>query len=104
MITRGTVALAAMLTCLTGCGGSSEPYDPNNEYELEAQCEGFVDGRLKAPATAEYDLTAVTDGSGWTVTGTVDSQNSFGALVRNNVMCAIHFEGDTAHLDDISIG
>jgi len=38
------------------------------------------------------------------VTGTVDSENSFGALVRNDIMCAIHFEGDTAHLDDISIG
>lgn len=57
-----------------------------------------------ALADPELTLSAARDGSGWVVTGTVDSENSFGALVRNDIMCAIHFEGDTAHLGDISIG
>lgn len=97
------VATLAFIPALAGCGGSDEPYDPNNEYELIAQCEGFVDDRLKAPATADYDLTAERQGEGWVVTGTVDSENGFGAKIRSDVRCDIHFEGDTAYLDDISI-
>lgn len=92
---------AFVLLALTGCSGS---YDPNNEAEAETQCEGFVDKRLKAPATADYELTASREGGSWTVTGAVDSENGFGAKVRSSVTCVLHFEGDTAHLDDITIG
>lgn len=93
-------AVTALL--LAGC--SSEPYDPSNPAEAEVQCEDFVDKRLKAPATADYDLTAApSSGSQWIVTGTVDSENSFGAKVRGDVRCVIRFEGDMAHLDEITI-
>lgn len=98
---RGMASVAAVLL-VVGC--SSEPYDPNNEAEAEAQCEGFADKRLKAPADANYELAAEESEGSWTVIGTVDSQNSFGANVRSNVRCVLHFEGDTAHLDDISVG
>lgn len=97
---RTGIALGALLL-LAGCGG--EPYSPNNPAEAEAQCEGFADQRLKAPATADYDLNASQTTSGWTVVGTVDSENGFGAKVRSNVTCVLHFEGNTAHLDDIAI-
>jgi hypothetical protein len=90
------------LLALGAC--SSEPYDPDNEFEAEAQCESFVEDRLKSPSTAEFDLSASPAGSGWLVTGTVDSQNGFGAMIRGSVRCELHFEGDTARLDDISIG
>lgn len=90
-----------MTALLTACG--SAPYDPNNASEAEAQCEGFADSRLKSPATADYDLAATGDAGGWTVTGTVDSENGFGANVRSAVRCELHFVGDTAHLDDIAI-
>lgn len=94
--------LLVLVVVLAGC--SEEPYDPNNEAEAKAQCEGFADKRLKAPATADYDLAATRDGGAWTVTGTVDSENGFGAKVRGDVTCVLHFEGDIAHLDDIDIG
>lgn len=90
-----------VLVCAMGC--SSEPYDPNNPSEAEAQCKGFADKRLKAPATADYELTASQSTGQWTVTGTVDAENGFGAKVRSDVMCELHFEGDTAHLDNIAI-
>lgn len=95
----GVVVLVVLVT--SAC--SSEPYDPNNEGEAVSQCEGFADKRLKAPATADYDLSASRSGSGWQVVGTVDSENGFGAKIRSSVTCELHFEGDTAYLDDISI-
>lgn len=77
--------------------------DGTGETEAVTQCEGFADKRLKAPATAEYDLTASRAGEGWVIVGTVDSENGFGAKIRNAVRCEIHFAGDAAYLDDIAI-
>lgn len=82
---------------------SSRDSGPDNEREAVAQCEGFADDRLKAPAGAEYELDATQVGDSWTVIGTVDSENSFGSQVRSDVTCVLHFEGETAYLDDISI-
>lgn len=92
--------VGAVAVLAAGCSGE---YDPNNPAEAKSQCEGFVDQRLKAPADADYDLEAAQDGTTWTVTGTVDSENSFGARIRSNVRCVLHFVGDTAYLDDISV-
>lgn len=103
MKTTRTLATALVLAAaLTAC--SSEPYDPNNADEAIAQCEGFTDSRLKAPADADYELSAVRSGNAWTVSGTVDSENGFGAKIRSAVTCDLHFEGGIVRLDDISIG
>lgn len=95
------VALPATALVTTAIGGSVSP--AGNGREAVAQCEGFADSRLKSPASADYDLSASQSGETWTVSGTVDSQNGFGALVRSNVTCVLHFEDDTAYLDDIAI-
>lgn len=62
------------------------------------ECEKQVEKLLKAPATANFDLTAVADpGAGFVVTGTVDAQNSFGAMIRNDVKCSVRFEGPISY-------
>lgn len=101
---RNAIGGLVLLTALLASGCSNEPYDANNEREAKAQCEGFADKRLKAPADADYELSATQSNGSWTVTGTVDSENSFGAKVRSDVKCVLHFQGSTAYLDDISIG
>lgn len=52
-------------------------------------CKAHVESRLKAPATAQYsgESLRVYPGSMWTVLGTVDSQNAYGALVRGGYTC-----------------
>jgi hypothetical protein len=97
----GIAFVVAVLAFALYSSGQDE--GPDNEREAVAQCEGFADKRLKAPASADYDLTATESGGSWTVTGTVDAENSFGAQIRNDVTCKLHFEGDTAYLDDIKI-
>lgn len=76
-------------------GGSDDGYDSNNKYEAIAQCEERVKQLLKAPSTAEF-TTDASGGGAWTVTGTVDSENSFGAMLRSNFQCTVKITGDTA--------
>lgn len=62
--------------------------------EAEWACEGVVGNNLKAPSTAEYDSSA--SGSGpWSVSGTVDAENSFGAKIRSTYSCTVERSGDT---------
>jgi hypothetical protein len=93
------VAAVVVVVLIAAFTASSEP----GESDARSECESFIDSRLKAPATADYNLVASQDGEQWTVTGTVDSENGFGAKVRSDVTCELHFEGDTAYLDDITI-
>lgn len=95
------VAIAILAWSATLPGGGSSPGDSR---EAVAQCEGFADKRLKAPATADYNLSATESDGAWRVVGTVDSENSFGAKVRSDVRCVMHFTSDQAVLDDISVG
>lgn len=78
-------------------GGEDDDYDSNTSYEAIAQCEDAIKDRLKAPTTAEFDSTATGSGT-WTVTGTVDAENSFGAKIRSSYQCSVIIDNakDTA--------
>jgi hypothetical protein len=59
-------------------------------------CEEFVKDRLKAPRTAqfprwfEYQFNRLIDPEyGYNIEGFVDSENSFGALVRSRFTCKV---------------
>ena len=79
---------------VSSMGSDREPYDPNNSYEAIAQCEDLVTENLKAPSTAEFDSSASGFGT-WTVTGTVDAENSFGAMLRSEFQCTVVVSGDS---------
>jgi hypothetical protein len=86
------VAAALILVAVGGGFRQSEPtpYDPDNAGEAQAQCRDLVEGSLKAPATAEFgELSAAKLLGEWTVTGYVDAENSFGAMLRNNFQCTV---------------
>jgi hypothetical protein len=111
------VVAAAVLTLivlsLTACSSaeagepvpattSAEP-DPLAEMRAEkadavAACEEFVKGYLKAPATATFadvEASAIGDGHTWEVLGGVDSENSYGALVRSTFSCTTERSSST---------
>lgn len=82
--------LAVVLIAGGGDDTDEVPYDPDNASEARAQCEQLVEESLKAPATAEFgESTATRSGSEWIVTGSVDSENSFGAMLRNEFQCSV---------------
>ena len=56
-----------------------------------AAAKEVVKSRLKSPTTAEFsDVKASKSNGVITVSGKVDSQNSFGAMIRNNFI--VQFE------------
>lgn len=85
--TYAVMIVLALSPWLGSC--SSEP-DAPDEYGARDVCEQFVEKRLKAPATAEFENTATTQaGDEWTVEGDVDAENGFGALIRNHYVCTV---------------
>ncbi len=96
----GIVTALAALT-LTSCSstssGSDDPdEDTRDDIAAEVMCEEFVKDKLKAPSTAEFtDQDATSTGQQrWDVTGAVDSQNGFGAMIRSTYRCDIRYLGD----------
>ena len=57
----------------------------SDDTEARAQCREAVKDRLKSPATAKFSDEKVTGSDPdavWFVSGAVDSQSGFGALIR----------------------
>lgn len=70
---------------------------PSNEF-LKSVCKKSVLKILKSPASAKFprlgNATYVQPGGVYLISGDVDSQNSYGALLRSMFSCTIAFEGD----------
>lgn len=99
---RGWIGFAIGVLILLGVGGCMAAvssggggYDPNNAAEATSQCESRVEQLLKSPSTAKFDSKATGSGT-WTVNGTVDSENSFGAVVRSSYQCTVVISGESA--------
>jgi hypothetical protein len=85
---------------------------PPEDRKIEAlsMCEQFVERRLKAPSTAKFshvwDTTMTGSGDGpYRVSGFVDAQNSFGAMLRNHYVCTAQrsSSSDTWTLIDLTM-
>ena len=87
----GTIATVVILVLISAfllrtCSGFTKD-DYNTESRAIVCAEMAVEDRLKSPSTAKfcpsYQMTATNlGGDNWKVTGYVDAQNSFGAVVR----------------------
>jgi hypothetical protein len=90
--------LLPLVVLLAACAAPDEAY---STFDLVIQCEDMVRERLKAPATARFEesvnakqeqVSSTPEGFAWA--GWVDSENSFGALVRTRFTCAYDRAGD----------
>jgi hypothetical protein len=97
------VAVAVGLTIIfsvIGANRSAHPTDEDKQAESQVACEDVVKKNLKAPSTASFsNETATGTGGAYTVTGDVDSQNGFGAMIRNHFTC--ESDGSTVHLTSL---
>lgn len=105
----GALALVAAVAFLGWRGGRSEPGKPDDAADAKRACtEQFVPAKLKAPATAKFSSMEIADVdesivTTYTVTGSVDAQNGFGALVRSRWTCIVHRNGDRWELDTATV-
>jgi hypothetical protein len=64
---------------------------------LVADCQEQARGKLKSPSTARFPGGEQVEQTGNTIriTGPVDAQNSFGAMLRGRYRCVATRQGDT---------
>lgn len=78
-------------------GGRRVAREPT-AYDAMGMCEQFLKERLKSPSTADFSArregaqTKLADGA-WHVTGHVDAQNGFGAMIRTKYDCTVRHAG-----------
>lgn len=74
--------------------GPVDPLRADESRQAEKACQGFIEKELKAPSTAKYPTPeTIKDGPKYTVSGDVDSENSFSAMIRNPYRCIVTSEG-----------
>lgn len=104
-VARWVVLGGVGLWLVVGLFGSDDAApDPTQiRYDAERVCQDeFIANRLKAPGSADYDLTATGGPDTFSVRGTVDAENSFGAKLRSDVACVVTLDGDRWRLDSLS--
>lgn len=93
---RSLVALVALSVpaLVSSCSTSPEDRKESEGFTAQVMCEEFVKDKLKAPSTADFsEQEHVAEGKGWRVTGSVDSENSFGAKIRSSYTCVLENTG-----------
>lgn len=98
------------------CSCSEDKEDKEDKVEVKkfekvdalVQAHVHIQTLLKSPASAEFNplgeegVTKVNDTT-FVVVGTVDSQNSFGAMLRSNFSCKVifHPKEDTHNIENV---
>lgn len=80
----------------------------HDKYDAAVVAKTIVKDNLKSPSTAEFCKTSECaiscSGNTWTVSGYVDAQNSFGAVLRNNFKVKFTFTTSNKYtIDSYSI-
>lgn len=105
---KAIVALAMMIIILSLCIDPMKQkpapgfanYSPDKEI-IYRSVKNLVKKKLKAPLTAvfpslqEISITSAKEKDNWDVSGYVDSQNSFGALIRTKYIMLIRYDNSS---------
>lgn len=102
--TRGFLVIGVIVGLLAISAGYQAIVEPiQRKGDAEQACQGYIEQALRAPASAEFGEFETEERTeyGYTVTGDVDSQNGFGALLRNSYTCKVNQVGDSWILIDL---
>ena len=101
-VSFGLLLLVILIISLPSSDDTPKP--EHSAVSAWTVCQQFLEGRLKSPASAKYpsgysNYTTHLGAGQYRVTAYVDSQNSFGAMIRNDFICTVqHTEGDSYSL------
>lgn len=111
---RYVAALVVLAAAASGCGDDQGDQAEELRYGAFDVCTKFVKDRLRSPGSAEFrnffeddgEVTVTGAGDGpYTVVSSVDSQNGFGAMIRNDFMCEVRrADADEWRLVDLTLG
>lgn len=93
------IALAVAVVLIAAGVGAFLALRPTDEDEALDRCQSAITEKLKSPSTAKFGEPTVTSsdgsfGSYFEVSGQVDAQNGFGAMVRGDYRCKVTLEKD----------
>lgn len=94
----GLIVLLTIVKFMFGEPSSSKFSVKTEKLNAYVSCKSLVGNRLKSPRTAKYPLgykdyvEASEDGNVYTVNSYVDSQNSFGAMIRTPFSCLAFYD------------
>lgn len=89
------VWVVPILGLITYCSVSADSGGSGNSGAIVA-CEQQVEASLKSPSSAKFHDVAATGGpTTYTVRGTVDAENSFGASLRSSFQCTVEDRGSS---------
>lgn len=91
------VALVVVVIVGALIGGSGDDDGSSDAGLAKYACEQQVKENLKSPSTADFTGTDATGSGPFTVTGEVDSQNGFGAMVRSSFECSVRVADGNAY-------
>lgn len=100
-----TVMFVCCLGAIQGWWWDSEPDEASVTDQAENVCYDAVLDELKAPSTADLvNISAYPDGDDhWIVNGSVDAENSFGAMLRSEFTCDLEQSGDQWQIISVEI-
>lgn len=90
-VVGGVIVLVCSIAVLVNALKGEEP--GGESIMAEVMCEEFIERELVSPATAEYEHSTVFTDPTYTVTGTVDSENALGAMLRSRYTCVVEPTG-----------
>lgn len=87
-------------------GKCSPEYKPDPEFSAYYYSKQFVTTILKTPSVAKFcekeDCAIKLEADGYRVIGWVDSQNSFGAMMRSDFEVKVHESGSNWLCDELT--
>jgi hypothetical protein len=86
----GLFWIFAVLLLLYACGKGLSDTSGHPTFDITWECEHLTKSKLKSPASAQFEkyppVELLPDGS-YRLRSYVDSQNSFGAMLRSRYLC-----------------
>lgn len=87
-----SLVIGGIMSSCVANAGKVDPATLGDGAHAKVACRGMVQDKLKAPSTANFSGEGASgSGNSWTVTGSVDSQNSFGAQIRSSYTCSLTY-------------
>ncbi|MEI7723487.1 MAG: hypothetical protein WCK09_00425 [Bacteroidota bacterium] len=111
-ITKLLILLIFAMTSCVGSDSSTSDNDPDvKKLSVYGVAEQYVKQHLKSPSSAQFPETSEklrhvvnTGNEVYLVDSWVDSQNSFGAMLRTKFHLKVTVVGDNANFSDFQLG
>src|SRR5437016_166093 len=90
VVVVAVLAVAALIDGASGGGTNAGVQDA-----ATTNCHTAIKDQLTAPATAHFHNETIgkINAGGWSLTGVVDSENAFGALLSSTFSCDTYADG-----------